>query len=148
MYMYVYENIAPPPDWKLGKVSSHDGNADENVTWKYEFAFLRYLAISQTRSTCTMWANYPWTQIVWTAFILRKRMKNCVLQKTLNLVISLWSCLFRDWKEMYPQSDCFCSLKLFFLWRLRCCCRRRCLSSIPIDTLRTRCNRLTFDLKL
>ena len=38
--------------------------------------YLRYFAIIQIRSTCTMWVNYPGTKLVEMAFKIRKRIKN------------------------------------------------------------------------
>ena len=59
----------------------------ENISSRYLYLF----AIFPTRSTCTIWPNYPVTEQMRTAFKVRRRMENLpscahVLHKTMNLV--------------------------------------------------------------
>ena len=83
-----------------------------------------------------MWPNYPGTELVGTVLKLRQRMKilpSCarILQKTLNLVISR-CCFAEDGKEMYSTLAelLFLLIKPIVLWRCRCRCGSRCLSSL------------------
>ena len=85
----------------------------ENVTSRNFY----YFAIIPIRSPCTMWAKYPGTNFMGTAFKWGKKMKNSpscahVLQKTLNLVISR-CCFADDGKEMYKNIKRTCRAIVF-----------------------------------
>ena len=81
------------------------------------------VSITLTRLTSTGTANYPGSKLLGVALKLRNlnEISPCVhvLNKTLNLVISIW-CFAEDGKEMFQKSKtreqncCFCSLNLLF----------------------------------
>ena len=65
----------PKPVKRPATTVTPTGTSVENISSCY----LRYIALIETCSTCTKWANYSGTKLVGMAFKLRKIMKNSPL---------------------------------------------------------------------